>query len=66
MRGSFEYEWWNVEVKEPTGCYTLECKARDKEHAIRQFKRWYKNNPYGIVGEILWGSLRLDRKEHQR
>lgn len=56
---SFEYEWWNVKAKEPTGTYTLEVKAKNKENAIKQFKQM-------ALGEILWETLTLDRKGYQR
>lgn len=57
--GAFEYEWWNVDSKEPTGTYTLEVKAKNKENAIKQFKKMAE-------GDIFWDTLRLDRKGHQR
>ena len=59
IMGSFQFEWWNVDVKEPTGRYTLEVKAKNKENAVRQFKKM-------TDGEILWGTLVLDRKGYQR
>ena len=57
--GKYHYEWWNVEAKEPTGTYTLEVKARNKDNAIKQFKAM-------TDGEIYWETLRLDRTGHQR
>lgn len=56
---NFEYEWWNVKAKEPTGTYTLEVKAKNKENAIKQFKKM-------TTGEIFWDTLVLDRKGYQR
>ena len=64
--GSFQYEWWHVQSKEPTGIYTLECKAKNKENAVKQFKNWYKDDPFGIIGEIQWDTLKLDRTGYQR
>ena len=57
----FEYEWWDVKAKEPTGIYTLEVKAKNKENAIKQFKRDFPE-----VIEIYWETLTLDRKGYQR
>lgn len=55
----YHYEWWDVEAKEPTGTYTLEVKARNKDNAIKQFKTM-------TDGEINWETLRIDRIGHQR
>ena len=55
----FQYEWWNVKSKEPTGTYTLEVKAKNRENAIKQFKKMAE-------GEIDWNTLELDRKGYQR
>ena len=58
---SFQYEWWNVIAKEPTGTYTLEVKAKDQEHAIARFKKDFPD-----VIEFFWDTLTLDRKGYQR
>lgn len=58
---SFEYEWWNIKAKEPAGIYTLEVKAKNKENAIKQFKRDFPD-----VIEFFWETLTLDRKGYQR
>ena len=55
----YHYEWWHVEAKEPTGIYTLEVKARNKDNAIKQFKTM-------TDGVINWETLRIDRIGHQR
>ena len=57
--GGFQYEWWNVDAKEPTGTYTLEVKAKNRENAIKQFKKM-------TDGIIDWETLRMDRKGYQR
>lgn len=59
--GTFEYEWWDVKAKEPTGTYTLEVKAKNRDNAIRQFKRDFPD-----VTEFFWDTLTLDRKGYQR
>ena len=59
--GSFNYEWWNVEARELTGRYTLEVKAKNKENAIKQFKKDFPD-----VIEFYWETLTLDRKGYQR
>lgn len=48
-------------MKELTGVYTVEVKAKDREHAIRQFK---KDFPLAI--EIYWDTLTLDRRGYNR
>ena len=57
--GSFQYEWWNVDAIECGIHVILEVKAKNKENAIKQFQRMAK-------GEILWETLKLDRKGYQR
>lgn len=47
-------------MKHLTGRFTAECKAKDREHAIRQFKK------FADIIEIYWETLTLDRKGYQR
>lgn len=56
----FHYEWWHVKAKCPTGIYTLEVKAKNKDLAIRHFKRDFDD-----VIEFYWDTLVLDRTGHQ-
>lgn len=58
---SFEYEWWHIKAKEPTGVYTLEVKAKNKENALKHFKKDFPD-----VLEFFWETLTLDRKGYQR
>lgn len=69
----FQYEWWNVKVKEATGEITWEVKAKNKENAIKQFKKWAKEHDEKVQRvrpefhtEIFWETLTLDRKGYQR
>lgn len=69
----FQYEWWTVEVKEATGKITWEIKAKNKENAIKQIKKWAKEHDEEIqrvrsefYTEIFWETLTLDRKGYQR
>lgn len=55
----WEFEWWNVQSKEPTGMMTLEVKAKNKDNAIKQLKKMAE-------GTIHWDTLVLDRKGYQR
>ncbi len=59
--GAFQYEWWNVKAKMPTGLYTLEVKAKNRENAIKHFKKDFPQ-----VIEFIWDTLTLDRKGYQR
>ena len=71
--GSFQYEWWTVEVKEATGKIGWEVKAKSKEGAIKQIKKWAKEHDDEVKPhrpdfstEIYWDTLTLDRKGYQR
>ncbi len=59
--GSFQYEWWDVMAKLPTGTYTLEVKAKSRENAIKKFKKDFPD-----VIDFFWETLALDRKGYQR
>lgn len=59
--GNFQFEWWNVNAKMPTGTLTLEVKAKNRENAIKQFKKDFPN-----VVEFFWDTLVLDRKGYAR
>ena len=59
--GQFQYEWWNVKGITPTGTYTFEVKAKNRDNAIKRFK---KDFPY--VSMFYWDTLELDRKGYQR
>ena len=62
MSGGFQYEWWNVEIRFTSGFKCIcEVKAKNRENAIKQFKRDFDN-----VQEIYWETLKLDRTGHQR
>ena len=71
----FQYEWWNIDVKETTGVITWEIKAKTKDGAIRQIKKMVaeKNDETkpiwmtgGRVVEVLWDTLTLDHAGYQR
>ena len=59
--GKFQYEWWNVEIRFTSGRCICEVKAKNRENAIKQFKRDFED-----VQEIYWDTLKLDRKGYQR
>lgn len=61
---SFHYEWYTVQALFYTGTYTLEVKAKNKDGAVRQFKKMLKDDPLMI--KIDWYSFKLDRIGHQR
>lgn len=75
--GSFQYEWWLVDVIINGTRMALEVKARNKENAIKQIEKMA--NPEKAKdffeeitakqlteGKIFWETLRLDRKGYQR
>ena len=71
--GQFQFEWWDVEIKEATGQITLEVKARNKDGAIKQIKKIAEKHDKDVQAvrpdfhtEILWDTLTLDRKGYQR
>mgnify|MGYP003320406472 CR=1 FL=1 len=57
----FQYEWWNVNAKMPTGTLTLEVKAKNRENAMKQFQKDFPD-----VIEFFWDTLVLDRKGYAR
>lgn len=68
--GSFQYEWWNIDIKFSNGTCTMEFKGKDQEHVKKQILKYVdKNNkdPYtASVEEIFWDSMVLDRKGYAR
>lgn len=71
--GQFQFEWWNVDVKEATGRITLEVKAKSKDNAINQIKRIAEKHDKEVQAvrpdfhtEIYWDTLTLDHKGYQR
>lgn len=71
--GQFQYEWWNIDLKEATGLITLEVKAKSKDGAIKQIKRIAEKHDKEVQAvrpdfrtEIYWDTLTLDRKGYQR
>ena len=79
MKGSFQYEWWTVDIIYTTGKDCTEFKGKSKDHVIRQINNWVEkknkkhNDPSlpwwergdGVI-EILWETLTLDRVGYQR
>ena len=80
MNGSFQYEWWTVDILLGVGQVTAEFKARSKEHVIKQIKRevektnspenlakpWYDRTWRQPIKEVYWETLTLDRVGYQR
>lgn len=70
--GQFQFEWWTVEVNAPAGRETWEVKAKNKDNAVKQIKKWAKEeNEFffprcGKTVEVLWDTMTLDRKGYQR
>lgn len=71
--GAFQYEWWTVEVKEATGRTTWEVKAKSKDLAVKQIKKWEKEHNEFVQKmrpefstEVFWETLTMDRKGYQR
>lgn len=71
--GNFQYEWWNVNLREATGLIILEVKAKNKDGAIKQIKRYAKKHDEEVQAvrpdfhtEIYWDTLKLDRTGYQR
>ena len=69
----FQFEWWNINVREATGLITWEVKAKNKENAINQIKKMAQEHEEFIRKvrpdfkiEIFWDTLTLDRKGFQR
>lgn len=80
MKGSFQYEWWTVDIRLGVGRITAEFKARDKEHVIKQIERevkktnspenlakpWYDRTWRQPIKEVYWETLKLDRVGYER
>ena len=73
MGKSFEYEWWHVDLREATGRTTLEVKAKSKDGAIKQIKKFAEKHNKEVQAVrpnfntvIYWDTLTLDRKGYQR
>lgn len=71
--GKFEYEWWHVDIKVATGKYTYEFKAKSKDGAVKQIKKYEKEHNDEVrrvrpdfKTEVFWDTLHLDRKGYQR
>lgn len=71
--GKFQYEWWTVDVREATGIYTWEVKARSRDNAIKQVEKMADTYNKEIqvarpdfAAEIFWKTLTLDRTGFQR
>jgi hypothetical protein len=71
--GQFQFEWWNIDIREATGRITLEIKAKNKDGAIKQIKRYAKKHDEEVQvvrpdfhTEIYWDTLTLNRKGYQR
>lgn len=62
--GAFEYEWYTVQIRFRVGVITCEYKAKSKENAIRQIKKEVQKDD--LIVEVLWETLKLDRKGYQR
>lgn len=75
---AFHYEYWTVQIKQPTGTYILEIKGKSKENVIKQInkevaeanseenqKRDYWHRKQKIL-EVYWDTLTLDRIGYQR
>lgn len=75
---SFNYEWWTVRATLATGPITLEFKAKNKDHAVKQILKEYRdsNSAKNLeadfwhrkdrIVDIHWDTLTLDRVGYQR
>lgn len=69
---NFEYEWWDIDIKDQTGVMTWEFRAKNKENAIKQIKAEVTKINSGKVPfapkilEIYWDTMVLDHKGFQR
>ena len=80
MENSFEFEWWTVSIRFPTGIQKCVYKGKTKETIIKQIEREVKksNSPENLarpvfdpkrkqqILEVLWDTLTFDRKGYQR
>ena len=71
--GTFQFEWWTVEVKEATGLLTWEIKAKSKEGAIKRIQKLAADHTKEVrtvrpdfQTEVFWETMKLDRKGYQR
>ena len=76
--GTFQYEFWTVEIRYDVGRFLTEFKAKDKEHAIRQIEKEIKftNSEKNLsaswqrrrnrIIEVYWDTLKLDRVGYYR
>lgn len=71
--GKFQYEWWTVDIKEATGRIRLEVKAKNRENAIKQIKKYADEHTKRVQSvrpnfeaEVFWDTLALDHKGYQR
>lgn len=70
---SFEYGWYDVEIRLATGKEILEVKAKNEENAIKQIKKFAKEHTEEVrrvrpdfETEIYWDTFKLDHKGYQR
>ena len=76
--GSFQYEWWTVDIRSETGRLTWEFKGKNKDSVIKQIEReikrrdseknlakdcWHRE---ARILEVYWDTLTLDRTGYQR
>ena len=77
--GSFQYEWWTVDVQYPHGRLATEFKGKSKDHVVKQIKKWvldcnseksqseplWWKRPDRVL-EVFWDTLVLDRTGYKR
>ena len=71
--GSFQYEWYTVDMIQATGRITVEVKAKCEAGAVKQIKKMAKEHDAFVQTvrpdfhtEILWDTFTLDHKGYQR
>ena len=78
MTKNFEYEWWTVSIRFPTGTITCEYKGKSKEHIIKQINReiTQSNSPENLsrkwndpkrkdqILEVHWDTLKFNRSRY--
>ena len=76
--GSFQYQWWTVDILFDCGKLKAEYKGKSRDHVIKQIKKeiaftnseknlsadcWHRQNR---IIEVYWDTLTLDRVGYQR
>ena len=78
MGGSFQYQWWTVEILFDCGKMTAEYKGKSKDGVIKQIEKEiaFTNSEKNLsaswlerknqIKKVYWDTMKLDRVGYQR